>query len=174
MRITTDRPETNFHTILNYAYAENGRVMFRYADGEEGVDLCSYIARHAQKDFHCDVSPDDVMNGDDCVECDCPLAILNTVATQAAELRVRLKSYEDAEEKKKIVKLPVKIGDEVWCIRNVKGKNVSQNGIVHEMFFNEAMELIIVARYVARGIFGEKVFLTKEEADAAIRRKYGK
>jgi hypothetical protein len=97
-RLTTDDPTNNTQTMLNYAYAKDGRVLLRYGDGEEDIDLCEYISREAA-DKHCAPTPKDVMEGA-CFECDCPLAILYVIATQAAELRARLKEYEDQEEKK--------------------------------------------------------------------------
>ena len=93
-RLTTDNPTSNIETMLNYAYAKDSRVILRYGDGEDNIDLCEYISRTAA-DKSCSPSPDEVMDGA-CMECDCELAILVAVATQAAELRSRLKQYEDS------------------------------------------------------------------------------
>ncbi len=95
-RLTTDSPNGNFETMMNYAYAKDNRVILRYGDGEEDIDLCEYIAKEA-KEIGCNLSSDDIMEGS-CIECDCPLAILYVVATQAAELRGRLKEIEDKNE----------------------------------------------------------------------------
>lgn len=95
-RLTTDSPNGNCETMMNYAYAKDNRVILRYGDGEEDIDLCEYIAKEA-KEIGCNLSSDDVMEGA-CIECDCPLAILYVVATQAAELRGRLKEIEDKNE----------------------------------------------------------------------------
>ena len=93
-RLTTDNPMTNVATMLNMAYAgEDHRVKLRIREGS--VDLCEYISEEARTEQGgCDVSPDDVMEGS-CLECDCPYSTLNNVATQAAELRSRLKMIED-------------------------------------------------------------------------------
>ena len=96
-RLTTDDPTNNTQTMLNYAYAKDGRVFLRYGDGEEDIDLCEYISREAAGK-HCRPTPEEIMDGA-CLECDCPLAILYVVATQAAELRARLKEYEDTTER---------------------------------------------------------------------------
>lgn len=82
-RLTTDDPTNNTQTMLNYAYAKDGRVFLRYGDGEEDIDLCEYISREAAGK-HCRPTPEEIMEGA-CLECDCPLAILYVVATQAAE-----------------------------------------------------------------------------------------
>lgn len=65
-------------------------------------------------------------------------------------------------------KLPCKIGDEVWCIRKYKGTESVKKGVVNEMFFRYDMELAIVVHHLVRGIWGETVFGTKEEAEKAI------
>ena len=95
-RLTTDHPHNNLETMLNYAYAKDGAVILRYGEGEYDVDLCEYIAKQAQG-YHCKVTPEQVRDGA-CMECDCICSILFCVATQAAELRARLKHYEDLKE----------------------------------------------------------------------------
>ncbi len=96
-RLTTDKPTSAVEAMLNYAYAKDGRVFLRYGDAEEDIDLCEYISRESERSG-CRNSPEEVMEGG-CLECDCVLAVLHIVATQAAELRERLKEYEDREEK---------------------------------------------------------------------------
>lgn len=64
---------------------------------------------------------------------------------------------------------PCKIGDFVWAIRNYQGVPHAQQGKVIEMFFNSDMKLIIVVSHIARGEWGDKVFATKEEAEAKIK-----
>ncbi len=113
-RMTTDTPQTNIETLLNFAYGKDKEVHLTYGDGMEDVTLADYIVDHAKSDFECAVNREDVINGDSCWECDCPLAVLNAVATQAAELRSKLKKYEDAEESGLLLRLPCKVGDTVW------------------------------------------------------------
>lgn len=61
--------------------------------------------------------------------------------------------------------LPCKIGDTVFCIRNYKGQKHIKKGFVSEMFYRKDMELIIVVSNIGRGLYGEKVFNTMEEAE---------
>lgn len=96
-RLTTDNPQGNTETMLNYAYAKDGRVYLRYGNGEDDIDLCDYISQEAESKS-CHPTLEEVMEGA-CMECDCNPAILYWVAVQAAELRERLKEYEDREEK---------------------------------------------------------------------------
>ena len=65
-------------------------------------------------------------------------------------------------------RLPCEIGDVVWAIRTYRGVKHAQQGIVSEMFYNKAMELIVVVKHVARGEFGKKVFATQAEAEKAL------
>ena len=84
-RLTTDTPQTNMEILANYAYAKDKEVRLIYGDGNEDVALADYIADHAKEDFGCTVRREDVLNGDSCWECDCPLAALNAVATLQTE-----------------------------------------------------------------------------------------
>ena len=69
---------------------------------------------------------------------------------------------------------PCKIGDTMWAIRDFKGIKHPQEGIVSDMYFTKDMSLHIVVKYVARGEFGKTVFLTEEEAQAALAAKNNK
>ena len=90
-RITTDNPQTSTEAILNMARAENGEVMLGF--GDEVITLPEDVAKCA-KEIRCDVTQESVMDGDNCVECDCPIAILNILGIQAAENNARLKMIE--------------------------------------------------------------------------------
>ena len=80
----------------------------------------------------------------------------------------KLADYEDAEEQGVLLRLPCRIGDTMWTIRRYRGVRHVQQGIVNEIFFNSKMRLIIVIKHVARGEFGETVFLTQAEAEKAL------
>lgn len=68
-----------------------------------------------------------------------------------------------------VIVLPCKIGDKVWAIRDYRGVKRPQESVVSDMYFTKNMEIVIVARYVARGIWGKTVFLTEEEAERALK-----
>lgn len=92
-RLTTDKPSNNFETIMNFAYAMYGDVYLRYVSGEEDVELNDYLQSIAEEKGckNCDI--------DECfMDCDCVCSYFYVVATQAAELRARLKRYEDCGE----------------------------------------------------------------------------
>jgi hypothetical protein len=96
-RLTMDNPLGNYDALMNYAYAKGGQVLLRYANDKKNVDLCDYVSFHAKD---CDISPQDVLDGA-CLECDdfsCSLGRAYIASVQAAELRGRLKMYEDLAE----------------------------------------------------------------------------
>ena len=111
--LVTNNPQNMTESMLNFAYAKNERVYLSYADGTEDIDLCEYVSQLTKKQG-CSLSADDVMQGS-CIEgCDCEVAILYTLAVQAAELRERLKHYESLEEQGLLQTLPCKVGDTVY------------------------------------------------------------
>lgn len=78
--------------------------------------------------------------------------------------------YCNLEKQGLLLRLPCKVGDEMWAIRNYRGVKYAQKGIVNEMFFTKEMKLLVVVKNIARGEFGKIVFLTKEEAEEALKR----
>ena len=90
-RMTTDNPQLNIERLLNTARAENNQAVLHL--GDEVITLAEYVAKCA-KEYGCDVTPESVMDGDNCVECGCPVAILNILGIQAAENNARLKIIE--------------------------------------------------------------------------------
>lgn len=68
----------------------------------------------------------------------------------------QLKKYEDLEEQGKLLKLPCAVGDTVYCIMtSIKGTNPT---IFSQKFDHGMIES-----------FGKAVFLTREEAEAALK-----
>ena len=69
----------------------------------------------------------------------------------------KLKEYEDLEEQGLLIRLPCKVGDDVWTIMcGMTGK--------HPALFRQEFTLSMFSH------FGTAVFLTKEEAEAALER----
>ena len=79
----------------------------------------------------------------------------------------KLAHYEDLEEAGRLVKLPCAVCDTVYGIRRYHGVRKVQSGIVSEMYFSQKNRLIIVIKYVCRGYWGENIFGSHEEAEAA-------
>ena len=71
------------------------------------------------------------------------------------EIYMKLKEYEDLEEQGLLIRLPCKVGDDVWTIMcGMTGK--------HPALFRQEFTLSMFSH------FGTAVFLTKEEAEAAL------
>ena len=78
---------------------------------------------------------------------------------------------EDAPAEE-VYKLPCKIGDEVFCLRNRNGKRWEIfRGTVTQMYFVEDMRIGIYAKGGSRGEWGKEFFATREEAEAALEEK---
>ena len=69
------------------------------------------------------------------------------------------------------IQLPCKVGDEVWCLRDTRVYNKPVKGTVTEIYFRDNMDMCIVVRRLCRGRWGERVFATEQEAQAAIDRR---
>ena len=83
----------------------------------------------------------------------------------------KLAHYEDLEEAGRLIELPCKIGDTVYGIRRYSGVRKVLSGIVSEMYFSQKNRLIIVIKYVCRGYWGENIFGSQEEAEAALKER---
>lgn len=94
-RLTTNSPETNYETLMNFAYrGDNGQIFLRYA-GEHIMLLTAYMCEQCQK-HGCSSDRVNAEQLDGFMGChDCPLGVLYYCAVQAAELRERLAEYED-------------------------------------------------------------------------------
>lgn len=70
-----------------------------------------------------------------------------------------------------IIDVPCRMGDEVWAIRNFQGQLKAVKTHVSQMVFLDDMRIMIVARGICRGLWGERIFATQEEAEAEIKRR---
>lgn len=195
-RLTTDTPSGNFETMLNFVYGKDGWAYIRH-DGEHEDVLLTDWAKRQCKLHGCDEPFAEPPEEIDAQLCDCmmdspicPVAMAYCFASQAVHLRSRLAAYEDtmpleraqelaqAEKDGRLVVLPSKVGDTVYIIRDqkiiiaeveaihqwVSGKwklNVHsdkryQHWVGYEVFFDD---------------FGKTIFLTPEEAEAALKKR---
>ena len=136
-RLTTDNPQGNFDRLMNFAYAKNNRTHLSYAGGKYDVDLCEYVSNLAKAKGY-DFSPEFIMEDGLFDNCDDDFAILYYCAVQAAELRARLKLFEDKLENGMLIELPCKVGDTVYTIPSLTNyrlnvlHGVSENNRVYE------------------------------------------
>lgn len=167
-RLTTDNPTTNTKNMLNLAYAKDGYVYLRY--GVNDVNLCDYVSEFATKQG-CNYTANEILEGA-CLECDCEVNLLYCLAVQAAELRERLKYYEDLDEQGQLIRPPCKVGDIVYWQTPYGIEELTVDLI--KIIGNQ--EIRIRARRFVKEIvyfslehFGKTVFLTREEAQAKLK-----
>jgi hypothetical protein len=95
-RFITDEPEGMFEGCLNMAFSKNKEVYLRgIGEGGEDVSLVNYCKKECKE--RCDRDLDDVPVEvfAEYMDCECSIAILHSLAIGSAELRGRLKKYED-------------------------------------------------------------------------------
>lgn len=116
-RLTTNNPKGNLEGMLNFAYAKDNKVFLTYADEKSDVDLCEYVSKLAKaKGF--DFSPEDIMEDGLFEYYEEDFAVLYYLAVQAAELRSRLKIFEDKLENGTLIELPYKVGNSIIKFEN--------------------------------------------------------
>lgn len=95
-RLTTDNPQNNLEELMNLAYGEDRKAMIRWhGETDEPTDLCEYASKCCQEKG-CNKTAHEILeNG---LHCDCPIATMYILGIAAAELRGRLKMYEDISE----------------------------------------------------------------------------
>ncbi len=175
-RLTTDNPSGCTEGMLNNIYAKDSRAVIRFTeDARKNVDLCEYISEKCK----CNYSAEDIMELG-CGDCQmCPYGLMYSACTQAAELRERLKQYEDKEEQGLLLDLPCKVGDKVYIhcdtVNQIIPYDVEDIHIDNECirFFATALD-IYYAEFLDEKIFtvdniGKTVFLTKEAALQALK-----
>lgn len=96
----------------------------------------------------------------------------HSLADLCNDLEANLRAYVAAERAGQLVRLPCKIGDKVWTLKQAGkgGKRVFETKVA-QMYFSDDMRLIVRAKYYKPGEIGQYIFLTREEAEAALRRK---
>lgn len=86
------------------------------------------------------------------------------------ELYDKLKPYADAEEQGRLVILPCKVGDTVYYI---DGGRCNKAKAATFRFNNSGVRVYCGRNFMGRvgfeGIYGKTVFLTREEAEAALK-----
>ena len=199
-RLTTNNPEDNLETALNFYYVKNHETWVRGggdAPDYPDVSLFDWIKKiinqfcpdsfdmRSNKNLSCDLA-DTLMEGTETMEG--VIAHLYMSAWTHAELREKLMKYETAEEEGRLMMLPCKVGDYIWnnafgmpCGYKVTGfsfgkLNDEYDEDDEEMILDEVFVYYsnfngsITGRFAASQI-GKTVFLTEEEAEKALKER---
>ena len=78
----------------------------------------------------------------------------------------QLKKYEDLEEQNRLIKLPCAVGDKVFII---VGKDISKQTVKKIIIREDSVIIEANKRIFNKICFGKTVFLTREEAEAALK-----
>lgn len=201
-RLTTDHPHDNTETALNLFYVKDGEAWTRNG-GEEpdypDVRLFDFARRlireHGVEEFM-EPDSDDMELGEQINDAlfDGPdtteglVALLYTTAWAFAELREKLKQYEDAEGDNRLIWAPCKVGDTIYEVDlpeyGVIVCKVLYVSYINKHWADEKDQPIVRALSVGvevvdgHGVgssyafeaedFGRSVFLTVEEATEAL------
>ena len=104
-KLVKDNPQTNMEVMMNLAYVKDKEVWI--LDGSETGEACSLVDFQKRMCKQCKLCENvniDTDNPDaitdyylDCSMDGCPIGTAYFIAIQAAELRERLRTYEDGE-----------------------------------------------------------------------------
>lgn len=182
-RLTTDKPASEMGMVelaYNGCFAKDGEAYYRDYEGEKSARELARILlkKYADGDdsFTCDDDFDDEMiellqYGTDTIEGLIALFYRNLWAM--ADLRETLKRYEDLEEQGLLLKLPCKIGDTVYSIRelcDLKGTKVVSEFTVCRFELRNLQQFVVDFDGHRLNIanFGKTIFLTKKEAEKVL------
>lgn len=177
-RLTTNKDTSQMGMLelaYNSCYIKNG--LARYRDFENDVDARvltrELLKKYADGDdaFIDDNNFDEemlenLMYGTETIEG--LIAVFYRNLWAMADIREELKAYEDAAEQGLLLRLPCKVGDELWWFNAFGDLRTSK---VNSMFVEFGIDGIVIETLIcniyAKDI-GKTVFLTREEAEQAL------
>lgn len=203
-RLTSNKPTSDMNMIeltYNSCYADE-KCNARYRDNELDIDSRELIKNLAKDMCDEDLSDmsdeefDEYMAEMLSVEVDSQIGLLALFYRNLwamADLREKLKEYEDLEEQGRLLKLPCKIGDDVYYVPsevnyklNILNRHSENNKVYHQK-----VEDFILTRHgwylecdqdvkygtghiLTDASFCKTWFLTKSEAEAKLKELRGK
>jgi len=193
-RLTHEPPMGSYEMLHNTALVKDGKVYLR-SHGENDEDICLvefFVKNICRKECGADVWDGEIPHPEDFDVADCGFsgclyASFYEIAIGAADLRGTLKFYEDAEEQKKLIMLPLIPGQAVWTIETKadhKTKFIRERIVNHvSIAENDFMQFQLMdprcyrdepADYYFDDIFwqkekiGQTIFTTLEDAELAL------
>lgn len=89
------------------------------------------------------------------------------------EAKSELLKYREAEQAGRLVVLPCKVGDDVWFVRKFGKGQCIKRAKVSCINIDFRGEVFVSARRISGGYIGKTVFMTREEAEAALAQEGG-
>ena len=96
-------------------------------------------------------------------------AILKLAAQALSTTPDHLRDLLQAEQDEQLVVLPCKLGDDVWFVRKFGKRQCIKRAEVSCINIDFRGEVFVSARRISGGYIGKTVFLTREEAEAALK-----
>ena len=181
-----------FELAHNSCYADENRNA-RYRDYELDIDIRELV-KNLAKDM-CDEDLSDMSDEDFdeymaemlSVEMDSQIGLLALFYRNLwamADLREKLKDYEDLEEQGRLLKLPCKVGDKIFLDFAGFGKDIDKFIVkdFHLDCFEDGETILFCDCESDDGVlsgqidvveFGKKIFITKSEAEAKLKELRG-
>lgn len=197
-RLTTNKDVSEMNMVElahNCCYAKDGKA--RYRDYETDIDAREltrqFLKKFADGDdaFTCDEEFDEcildnLQYGTDIMEG--VIAVFYRNLWAMADLREMLKSYEDAEEKGLLQQLPCNVGDVIYDINHSSIIELTVIGFRFGRMSNESDNMFqrdewcvecegnggVIHASIPFSKFGKIVFLTREQAEQALKDMEGK
>lgn len=166
-RLTTDKKTSEMNMTelaLNSCYVKEGEAWYRdYDTNIQAREFVRNLYKHytGYKMPREDEAFDEFLLDDLMIEPDEPaglIAIFYRNLWAMAELREKLKKYEDAEEQGLLVRVPIPIGNVYWRVV------VSRN----RKYIQQSVMSWLNIKNIKRD-FGKTVFLTREEAESKLK-----
>ena len=186
-RLTTNKetPEMNMIELAyNSCYAKDGKARCR--DYETDIDARELAIKLLEKyadipnEFTCDDDFDDFMLDSLQYGTDTILGLIAVFYRNLwamADLRERMKEYEDLEEQGKLLKLPCKVGDRIWTF-----EEYSEGELTGEVVDFKVGKIEIAFDYEQKPYFlidnmdfpldclGKTLFHSKSEAESVLQK----
>ena len=92
---------------------------------------------------------------------------------EGEKLSARLRELVLADQDGRLVVLPCKVGDDVWFVRKFGKERCIKRAEVSCINIDCRGKVFVSARRISGGYIGKTVFLTREEAEAALAQEGG-
>lgn len=129
--------------------------------------LCNLLSAYEDTGLE----PQDIISAVDMSKIACALHELNAYKDLGPIDHIR--DLLQAENDGRLVVLPCKVGDDVWFVRKFGKERCIKRAEVSCINIDCRGEVFVSARRISGGYIGKTVFLTREEAEAALALKGG-
>ena len=146
-------------------------VLESWAIDKDPVSIIQRLCNRLSAYEDTGLEPQDIISAVDMAKIACALHELN--AYKDIGPIEHLRDLIQAEQDGRLVVLPCKVGDDVWFVRKFGKERCIKRAEVSCINIDCRGEVFVSARRISGGSIGKTVFLTREEAEAALAQKGG-